>query len=59
MCRSVPPTDLVSTPVSCECNLATRRLTRRWGYAAAGGACPNGAGGSEYVEAQTGATSER
>ena len=24
---------LVSTPVTYECNLATRRLTRRWGYA--------------------------
>ena len=26
---------LVSTPVTYECNLATRRLTRRWGYAVA------------------------
>lgn len=26
---------VVSTPVTYECNLATRRLTRRWGYAVA------------------------
>lgn len=26
---------IVSTPVTYECNLATRRLTRRWGYAVA------------------------